>query len=61
MNYTKAELTKAIDVLTDLAASDVVKSSEIIKQDLEKLELSYHRKLREIQVKYSKRKAAKNG
>ena len=58
---TKADLTKAIDVLTKLAESENVKGSEILVQDLEKLELSYHRKLREIQVKYSKRKAAKDG
>ena len=58
---TKADLTKAIDILTKLAESENVKGSEILVQDLEKLELSYHRKLREIQVKYSKRKAAKDG
>jgi len=58
---TKADLTKAIDILTKLAASDAVKGSELVIQELEKLELKYHRKLREIQLKYSKRKAAKNG
>jgi hypothetical protein len=58
---TKTELTKAIDTLTRLAASAEVKASEILVTDLEKLELQYHRKLREISAKYSKRKAVKSG
>jgi len=61
MNYTKADLTKAIDILTKLAESEAVKASDILVADLEKLELKYHRKLREITAKYSKRKAVKDG
>jgi hypothetical protein len=53
---TKTDLTKAIDILTKLAESEVVKASQILVDDLEKLELQYHRQLREISAKYGKRK-----
>jgi hypothetical protein len=56
---TKGELNDAIDYIASIQSSDVVKGSKRLQSDLARLELKYHRELRELGTRGPGRRSRK--